>query len=172
MTEDEVILDTPRLRLRAPVPEDAGALEALFADEEAMRGAGGPRPPGFAAGWIVTEASWLARDGVGIRVVELRATGELIGCAGLSRRAAPGKTSDAELDVRLLGLRQGQGLGSEAAAAVLVHAFSALRLLRVDARAEPGDGACIRMLERVGLRYERLELGPGGARQVYALQRP
>ncbi len=172
MTDDEVILDTPRLRLRVPVPEDAEALEALFSDAEAMRSSGGPRPAGFAAGWIVTEASWLARDGVGMRVVELRGTGELVGCAGLARRASPGKTSEAELDVRLTGAAQGRGLGSEAAAAVLVHAFSALRLARVDARAEPGDAACIGMLERVGLRYERLDLGPGGARQVYALQRP
>ncbi|SFJ03122.1 GNAT family N-acetyltransferase [Albimonas pacifica] len=180
-------LDTPRLRLRAPAAADAPALDAIFSDPLAMARAGGPRPTGFGEVWAAEQRARLAAGEPAALAIERRGRTGLAGVAGL----APGASPDApRLALLLAPAQRGEGLGAEAAAAVLIAAFARPAVprspvtrrplsrppdpddapARIEALAAPGDAALIRTLERVGLRYVRLDLPAGG--QVYALHRP
>lgn len=180
-------LDTPRLRLRAPGPADAPALDAIFSDPTAMARAGGPRPTGFGEAWALEQRARLAAAEPAALVVERRGRPGIAGLAGLAPGAAP---EAPRLALLIAPAHRGEGLGAEAAAAVLVAAFARPAVsrspvtrrplsrppdpedgpARIEALAAPGDAALIRTLERVGLRYAWLDLPAGG--QVYALLRP
>lgn len=164
-------LDTPRLRLRAPVAADAPALDALFADPAASPRRGGPLSVGGAQGWIEEQVARLALGLPALLVLERRGAGPApIGLAGLLPRSDP---AEATLSVLVAAPHRGAGLGAEAAGAVLVAAFASGRLARVLGMAPPDDIPAIRLMERVGLRYRAFGLGPGGrAEQLYALDRP
>ena len=63
---------------------------------------------------------------------------------------------DIDLGFALLPAARGRGYTREAAAAVLEHGFSALALKRIVAITDIDNAASARVLEAVGLRFERL----------------
>jgi RimJ/RimL family protein N-acetyltransferase len=92
-----------------------------------------------------------ARFGYGLWTVSDRETGGLIGFCGL-RRTPPGPP---EL---LYGLRPsawGKGLATESARAVLRYAFLELRLDEITAATDVPNTASARVMERLGMRFER-----------------
>ena len=60
----------------------------------------------------------------------------------------------AEIGFALRQARWGQGLGSEAVAAVVAFAFNQLALHRIDADVDPRNGRSLKLLERVGFKRE------------------
>jgi RimJ/RimL family protein N-acetyltransferase len=118
------VLETERLRLRAPRVEDWTALEESWTSERAVH-IGGPYTP--QEGWndfCQMVAGWILR-GVGYFTVEHRATGEVLGFVGLNH-----EWGDAELEEgwQLAAAAEGQGYGAEAAQAVRDWAFGTLGL--------------------------------------------
>lgn len=93
------------------------------------------------------------RTGFGMDLVELKATGEPIGTCGLIKREA---LEDVDIGFAFLERHRGQGLAFESAAAVFERGRGALGLERVVAIVSERNRRSIRLLEKLGLRYERM----------------
>ena len=103
-----------------------------------------------------------ARLGFGLYRIDLKDSGEPVGMCGLLKRDT---LPDVDLGYALLPRHWGRGYASEAAAGVLAHARDTLGLKRVVAITSPDNEASGRVLERVGMRFERMiesATDPGG----------
>lgn len=102
----------------------------------------------------------IERRGFGLCCVERRNDGQALGMCGLLKRDG---LDDVELGFAFVPAARGQGYAREAATAVLGHGFGALGLRRIVAITDPDNAASARVLEAVGLRFERLvQLAAGG----------
>lgn len=138
-------LSTPRLLLRAFVPEDLEALAAIFADPEVMRmnGSGVRSRAETEASLVANAEKWRTR-GCGDWAVTRRATGELLGLCGFVERAVIGYIYSRAT--------WGQGIATEAAAACLAYGFERLGFNEVSASAAATNAASRHVLEKVGMR--------------------
>lgn len=111
-----------------------------------------------------------ARLGHGFCVVETRRNAEPIGICGLSQRDY---LDSPDLGFALLPQFGGQGYAYEAAAAVLLDAQTRLGLTRILATTRLDNITSQKLLEKLGLRFERLMAHPEGGRllKLYALTR-
>lgn len=151
---------TPRLRLRALEPGDDAALLGILGDAQAMR---------YWSTAPLTEIAQ-ARD---VRIRALRrfedersmkfgitlpaADGEgalLIGTCDLFRIDVGNRR--AEIGYVLARSHWKRGYALEALTALIDHAFTELRLQRIEADVHPGNEASCRALERLGFRREGL----------------
>lgn len=114
---------TDRLLLRPLQATDAPGMFALDTDPAVHRylgGIGGPRPASLADSAAVIEfiQAQYAAPGIGRWAVELRATGEFMGWAGLKLVAGPvnGQRDFYDLGYRFIPRYWGQGYGYEARA--------------------------------------------------------
>ena len=98
------------------------------------------------------------KHGYGLDLVVLKATGEPVGICGLVRRDY---LDDPDIGFAFLPEHAGLGYAFESAAAVLANARSALGLPRVLAIVSPDNARSIRLLEKIGLRYQRMITPPG-----------
>ena len=115
-------LRTARLNLRPFRAADFNALAAIFADAEFMRFLGQGRPRDAAETWTVLESmlgQWQLR-GYGFFAIESRATGDLLGRAGILH---PYDWPEPELAYGIAHPFWGQGYAREAAAAARAWAF-------------------------------------------------
>jgi RimJ/RimL family protein N-acetyltransferase len=146
-------LATARLQLDALRRDDAAALFACRADPAVSRYQGW-RPASLdqAAGFIErqqavtfdTPGSWFQF------AIRLRDGGELIGDLGLHFVAA----DTVEFGVTLSPAQQGRGLAAEAVRAALALVFDTLGRHRAYASVDPRNLACVKLLERLGMRKE------------------
>jgi [ribosomal protein S5]-alanine N-acetyltransferase len=110
-----------------------------------------------------------ADRGFGLYVVALRkAPAEVVGFAGLR----PTGADEVELLYALLPAHWGQGLATEAARAVLDHAFLALPLTRILAGADPPNAASFAVMERLGMTYHAEHQSDGRVVRYYRKARP
>jgi ribosomal-protein-alanine N-acetyltransferase len=178
-----VSLETERLVLRAPVPEDAQALAPMYADPEVMRYVGDGRTLSRAE----TERSvrrmierWEA-DGFGLFTTVRKEDGAVIGRVGLlvwntdtwepTTRAA-GAEGHTEVEVGYTLARDfwGNGYATEAAGAVRDYALGQLGAGRLIALIMHGNTASENVARKLGLAYERdIVLGRREA-QLFALE--
>jgi len=100
-----------------------------------------------------------ARHGHGLCRVERRSDGQVLGMCGLIKRDT---LDDVDLGFAFLPQGRGQGYAREAAAAMLAHGFASLGLKRIVAITNLDNQASARVLEAVGMRFERL-LAAGSA---------
>lgn len=91
------------------------------------------------------------RLGFGVYVVELKDSGTPIGNCGLVKRDG---LDDVDIGFAFLPEFHYRGFAFEAAAAVLAHART-LGLERIVAIVTPSNQRSIRLLEKIGLRFER-----------------
>lgn len=96
--------------------------------------------------------------GYGPYRVALRDSDEAIGICGLFRREG---LPDPDIGFAFLPAFVGQGFGGEAAGAVLGHARDTLGLRRLTAIVSPGNAPSIGLIEKLGLRFERMVRMPG-----------
>jgi RimJ/RimL family protein N-acetyltransferase len=127
---EQLRLDTDRLCLRAPTPQDAEALYDLFADAEVMQGLN--RDPVSAVeearAMIETGIGGWRTDGLGPFIIEAAANEQAVGQAGLmifdtrgwtpSTWANAGSHAQPELGWALIRAHWGHGYATEAAAAI------------------------------------------------------
>jgi ribosomal-protein-alanine N-acetyltransferase len=166
------ILETPRLRLRELHDGDAGFIFALLNDPDFLRNIGdrGVHSHEDALRYIAAGpvASYASR-GWGLWAVERREDGALTGMCGLvSRDTLPGP----DLGYAYLPAWRGQGYAFEAAAATLDFAFTRAGLDRVLAIVTPANTGSVRVLEKLGMRRERMQAFGGEPLAVYAADRP
>jgi [ribosomal protein S5]-alanine N-acetyltransferase len=148
-------IETPRLLLRTWMPGDAAAVEATFADPGVMRfiGTGGPWSAEQTRANIAIMTERYERDGAGIWPVVLKETGTIVGECGLQ----PLPNSD-DVEIAFLFGKDswGKGLAFEAASAVLEWGFREHGLRRIVAVVYPANTRSIALINRLGMRYERI----------------
>jgi RimJ/RimL family protein N-acetyltransferase len=177
-----VSLQTDRLVLRAPVPEDAETLAPMYADPEVMRYVGDGRTLTRAE----TERSvsrmierWEA-DGFGLFTTVRKEDGAVIGRVGLlvwntdtweptTRAQGAGVPTEVEVGYTLGRDFWGCGYATEAAGAVRDYALGRLGAERLIALIIHGNTASENVARKLGLEYERdIMLGRREA-QLFAL---
>ena len=148
-------IETERLLIRAWKPSDANAAERIFADPEVMRfiGVGGPWTSDQSRSAIAAMSDRYEREGLGIWPVVLKEDGTLIGECGL--QPLPG-SSDIELAYLFDKPYWGRGLAYEAAEAVLDYGFGIHGLRGVVAVVRPENARSIALLNRLGMRFDRV----------------
>lgn len=99
-----------------------------------------------------------ARHGFGLLMVELKDGAIPIGMCGLIKRA---ELDDVDLGFAFLPEFRGKGYASEAGAAVMAHARDSLGLKRVVAITTQDNAGSIKVLRKLGFRFERLIAWPG-----------
>jgi [ribosomal protein S5]-alanine N-acetyltransferase len=163
------ILETDRLILRHLEREDLDGLFALYRDPEIRRY--------FPEGTLTLEETreeleWFLhghpeRPELGLWATVDKRTGRFIGRCGLLPWTIEGR---AEVEVAYLLSREswGQGLATEAARAIVHHAFSVLGLSRLICLIDPGNGASIRVAEKIGMSLEREMEDESGSFLLYS----
>lgn len=155
------VLETERLALRRLTPADAPFVLALLNDPDWLRYIGdrGVRTVEQAADYIAAgPARMYAHYGFGLYLTALKAGGEPIGLCGLVRRDF---LEDVDIGFAFLPRYRGAGYAQEAAEAVLRYASAVLGLRRVVAIVDPTNDRSARLLEKLGLRFERMVTYPG-----------
>lgn len=160
-----LVLQTERLRLRHMAPEDAAFILDLLNGPAFHRFIGdrGVRTVEAARDYILTASGAApARPGLGFHVVERKDDGCAVGICGLAKRDF---LDDVDIGYAFLPQHGGQGYAFEAAQGVLAHA-RALDLHRLVATVHPENSASIRLLEKLGLRFERMIRVPDTEREL------
>lgn len=150
------VLETDRLVLRRLTIDDAEFVLRHLNDPSFHRFIGdrGVRTIEEARKYILDGpiASY-QQHGYGIYLVEIQDSGEQIGTCGLVNRQG---MEDVEIGFALLPQYWSQGYAAEAAQAVMVYAREELRLERIVAIANPGNERSFKLLEKLGLRFDRM----------------
>jgi len=152
------IVETRRLLLREFVPDDAAAFYELNRDPEVVRhtGEGNEGPQSVEEARAVLVARPIAdyrRFGFGRCACVCKETGELVGMCGLKYLDDLGVV---DLGYRFQRTSWGRGLATEAARAMVELGFGRLSLGRIVGLVEPGHTPSIRVLEKVGMRFDRM----------------
>ena len=152
---DGKVIETDRLVLRRLSTEDAPFILELVNDPDWLRYIGdkGVRNLDDARAYIENgPMTMYARVGFGLFHVELKGDGTPIGMCGLIRRET---LPDVDIGFAFLPRFRASGYGREAARATLEYGRSVVRLKRIIAITSPDNDASGRLLEAVGLRFER-----------------
>jgi len=151
-----IVIETERLLLRRLTEADAPFLLALLTDADFLLQVGdrGVHDHEDARRYAREgPGASYARYGFGLNAMELKRTSAAVGLCGLLRRDSH---PDVEIGFALLPQARGQGLALEAAAATLAWGLSTLALKRIVALTAPDNQRSIRILERIGLHFERM----------------
>lgn len=151
-----VTLTTTRLTLRPLREADAFAMFAIWSDFEAMRYFSFPPMTciGQATERISRKIGTSAQGDELIFALELQGTAEVIGDCALFN--SDERNRRAEIGFSLARQRWGYGYMSEAATALLNHAFNTLGFRRIEGDVDPRNVASTRLLERLGFVREGL----------------
>lgn len=151
-----VVLTTERLAIRQLGEADAPFILELLNDSSFIRNIGDRNVRTLDDARAYIRKGPLAsyeRHGFGLWLVELKGEGTPIGICGLLKR----DVLDApDIGFAYLPPFQAKGYGYEAAHAVLHHACDALHLPRVVAIVNADNVPSARLLEKLGMRFERM----------------
>jgi RimJ/RimL family protein N-acetyltransferase len=146
-------LHTRRTTLQPLGPEHLAVMHAMWTDAYVRRYLWDDMVIGeeTAARALAASADDFAQRGFGLWGVFDRATGELVGFCGL-RCPVEGVP---ELLYGLWREWSGQGVATEAARAVLAHAFTTLGVREIAAATDVPNTASVGVMQRLGMRFER-----------------
>jgi RimJ/RimL family protein N-acetyltransferase len=149
-----LILETDRLRLRTLTPDDAEFMLGLLNEPSFIRNIGdrGVRTLEDARSYILNgPVASYERHGFGLWLVEVKESGAPAGICGLLKRDA---MDDTELGYALMPEYWSKGYALESASAVMAYASEELGLKRVAAITDVDNQSSIRLLEKIGFKYE------------------
>jgi RimJ/RimL family protein N-acetyltransferase len=150
------VLETERLSLRWLSDADAPFILALLNEPSWLQFIGDKNVHSLddARAYLAKgPVDMYRRLGFGLFLVELKHGATPIGLCGLIKRDA---LKDVDLGFAFLPAFWGQGYAREAASAVMEHGRKALGLGRLVAITTPGNESSIRLLEKVGFRFEQM----------------
>jgi len=150
------VLETERLILRRFSAVDAEFILELLNEPSFVQNIGdkGVRNIADALRYIETgPVANYQRLGFGLYLVELKGTGESIGLCGLIKREG---LADIDVGFAFLPSFWSKGYAVEAASAVTVYGRDVLGIKRIVAITAPDNTASIKVLEKLGLRFERM----------------
>jgi [ribosomal protein S5]-alanine N-acetyltransferase len=162
-------LETERLWLCAWETDDLAAARPIFTDPEVMRyiNGGRPRTDDEIRNSISRQQNHLRQRGFCLWKLLLKPDGSLIGDCGLQPLQLDG-VDEVEIGWRLAKDQWGRGLATEAARVALQHAVEYARLERVIAVAMPQNRASRRIMEKLGMHFERATSKDGFEVVVYS----
>jgi len=161
------MIETERLILRKPRPEDADDFEPAYADPEVMRfmgdGSTGTREQ-IERGIRFWLERW-EKNGIGLFSMESRETGRVVGRAGFlvwdtdgwetSSFDEAGERAEVELGWLVVREHWGHGYATEAALALRDWGIQERGLTRLISLIRPGNVRSVRVAEKIGESYER-----------------
>ena len=166
-----LVFETQRLLLRKFTIEDAELILELNADPEVTRFTHDPIKD-LKLAKEVLESSILpqyALNNYGRWAVQLKEDLSFIGWCGLKYRT---ELKEVDLGYRFKKRFWGHGYATEAAWSCIRYGFETLNLQRIVGRAEPGNEASLRVLEKCGMIYIGEEMVDGHVAKTYQLLNP
>ena len=164
------VITTSRLTLRRWRSDDVEPFAAMCADPEVMRyiGSGHTRTAEQAAASILAfERGW-EEKGYGLLAVELTASNQLIGFSGLAEPTfLPEIMPAVEIGWRFARWSWGEGYASEAARSVLDYGLVELGLPEIVSIYQVGNDASGRIMQKLGMRFDRAALDQTCRRLVH-----
>lgn len=168
-------VETDRLLLRRWLDTDRAPFAEICADPEVMRyiGNGSTRTAEQASKAITKfESEWVEK-GYGLFAVEQKKTGMLIGFTGFSWPGfLPEILPSVEIGWRFSKDSWGNGYASEAALAALAYGTSNLALTDIVSIYQIGNGASERIMQKLGLVFDRRTIDPTCERDVAVYRLP
>jgi ribosomal-protein-alanine N-acetyltransferase len=162
---------TKRLSYRPLEPADAEAMHAVWGDPEVMRYL--PAEPDAGqretAERVERHIARFTETGFGLCAVVERGQGRVVGVCGLFPVEWTGP--DVEVAYHFARKVWNRGYATEAAAAWVGAAFDQLQLDRVVALAYPANRASTRVMEKLGMRFDREVDKYGETLVQYAIER-
>ncbi len=162
------IIESERFFMRPVTFDDLEALVALNSDPEVMRyinqGQGWPREKTVER--LQHYLTHWRQHGFGVWVLERKTDSAFLGYCGLMYLE---DTPEVEVGFRVPRECWGKGTATEAAKAALGFGFRQLGLTRIVAVVDPDNLASQRVIEKLGLRYEREAFHYGVRLNYYAL---
>jgi [ribosomal protein S5]-alanine N-acetyltransferase len=159
-------IDTERLRLRELCVDDAPFMLELLNEPGWLRFIGdrGVRTLDGARDYLLNGPITMYRErGFGLYCVTLKDTGVPLGVCGLIKRDT---LDDIDIGFAFLGQHEGRGHGVESATAVMQHARHVLGIVRIVAITSVDNHASMRLLEKIGLSFEKRVTLAGGSAEV------
>lgn len=151
----KVHIETERLRLRDWTDADAEPFAAMNGDPRVMEFFPAKLDRAASDALLARLRTNLERDGYGLYATEMKDGGQFIGFVGI---AVPGFEAPfmpaIEIGWRLTRRSWGQGLASEAAAAVRDHAFADLDLAELVSFTAEWNVPSRRVMERIGMTHD------------------
>ena len=163
-----MLIETDRLLIRPLTEADLPALVRLRADEEVTRYLGGVVSPETVAERLRFYLECHERYGYGMSALRRKADGAFIGWGGLQPLEESGET---EVGYALDKPFWGQGYATETARAWLRYGFEQRGLARIVAVAAPANNGSRHVMEKLGMRFERMAQHYGGECVLYAITR-
>jgi ribosomal-protein-alanine N-acetyltransferase len=160
------ILETERLVLRRMTVRDADFVLELLNETAFIRNIGdkGVRTTEDARLYILSgPVASYGQFGFGLYLVELKESEAPIGICGLLKREA---LEDVDIGFAFLEKYWLQGFAYESAAAVMEYGRNALGIRRIVAITSPDNEGSIRVLKKIGLRFEKMIVMPGAAEET------
>ena len=148
------VLETERLALRKLSSDDAEFILELLNEPSFIRNIGdkGVRTRDDAVQYIQNgPVASYERFGFGLYLVQLKGSGVPIGICGLLKRET---LQDIDVGFAFLPRFWSKGYAVESAAAVMDHGRSVLGIGRIVAITAPENYGSIKVLEKIGLRFE------------------
>lgn len=167
------IMETDRLLLRHLEPEDLDSLFMLYSDPEVRRY--------FPEGTLTYEATmeeleWFLNGHpehpeLGLWATILKETNQFIGRCGLLPWTIDGR-NEVEVAYMIDKVYWGQGLGTEAAQAILEYGFKKLGLTRLICLIDRDNIASISVAENIGMSFEKDGIDELGPFLLYSVHSP
>jgi ribosomal-protein-alanine N-acetyltransferase len=170
-------IETERFVIRPWEPAEEPAFRAMVGDPEMMRyiSSGQPWNEERIEEFFTRQRRHLATRGFCLGAVVEKTTGRIVGLSGLQPLRVG---DDVEAGWWVAKELWGQGVGTEVGRACLRYAWDVLDLPRMVAVAFRENGPSIRIMEKIGMSFERNVLGkdigfPGGEIElvIYAIAR-
>lgn len=150
------LLETERLRLREMEEGDRAFLLEVLNEPAFVRNVGdrGVRTEAAAIDYLRERiAPSYSQNGFGLWLVELKESDEPIGMCGLLRRET---LEDVDVGFSFLERYWSRGFAFEAAAATLDFGWGVAKLPRIVAITVAQNRSSVRLLEKLGLRFEKM----------------
>lgn len=167
------ILETPRLILRHQLLDDLDSLFALYCDPDIIKYI--PDAP-RSLDETREELEWHMHGHpkhpeLGLWATIHKQTNQFIGRCGLLPWAIDGR-NEVEVAYTISQAFWGQGLGTEAAQAILDYGFEKLQLSRLICLIDKENLASIKVAEKIGMSFEKEAQNEMGPFLVYSRNKP
>ncbi|MBS1912401.1 MAG: GNAT family N-acetyltransferase [Bacteroidetes bacterium] len=147
-------IETERLCMRRYTAGDAGIMTPILSDPVTMKFWPQPFTEEEARTWVLRNLPLYEQDGYGRYLVTRRSDGAIIGDCGIIHRLRD-ERSEHDLGYIIHHPCQGNGYATEAARALLRHAFEDLELPHVSANMAHDNERSRHVAEKIGMRLVR-----------------
>ena len=165
-----VILETDRLRFATWRKEDWKEFQKIATDPMVVRylGTGEPWPDERVQEFVARQCENWEKHGICLWKLLPKDSDTLIGICGLQHLP---EGPDVEIGWWLAPSHWGKGLATEAARQALAYGFEVSNLERIVAIAQAANRDSLRVMEKIGMRFEREAVHKGIRVVLYAISR-